>query len=130
MNRPMSLRRSELLCHSRLLLPVIEVLHVKSTSTPASGAKMKDVFDRFGFPGEIGSDNGTQFASSEFRSFAETRWLALMIYRDTVISATGHSPIQLLISRHVKTNLQRTEPTSLASDRCVKRVHHPAASTM
>ena len=32
-------------------------------------------------------------------------WLALMIYRDTVISATGHSPTQLLIGRHVKTNL-------------------------
>ena len=28
-----------------------------------------------------------------------------MIYRDTVISATGHSPTQLLIGRHVKTNL-------------------------
>ena len=32
-------------------------------------------------------------------------WLALMIYRDTVISANGHSPTQLLIGRHVKTNL-------------------------
>ena len=32
-------------------------------------------------------------------------WLALMIYRDTVISATGHSPTQLLIGQHVKTNL-------------------------
>ena len=28
-----------------------------------------------------------------------------MIYRDTVISATGNSPTQLLIGRHVKTNL-------------------------
>ena len=117
----------------------IEVLHVRSTTTAACVAKMKDVFARFGFPEEIVSDNGPQFASSEFRSFVESNrithttsspflpnangeaeravqtakrifrqrdpWLALMIYRDTVISATGHSPTQLLIGRHVKTNL-------------------------
>ena len=34
-----------------------------------------------------------------------TRGLALMLFRDTVISATGQSPTQLLIGRHVKTNL-------------------------
>ena len=117
----------------------IEVLHVKSTTTAACVAKMKDVFARFGFPEEIVSDNGPQFASSEFRSFVESNrithitsspflpnangeaeravqtakrilrqrdpWLALMIYRDTVILATAHSPTQLLIGRHVKTNL-------------------------
>ena len=117
----------------------IEVLHVRSTTTAACVAKMKDVFARFGFPEEIVSDNGPQFASSEFRSFVESNrithitsspflpnvngeaeravqtakrilrqrdpWLALMIYRDTVISATGHSPTQLLIGRHVKSNL-------------------------
>ena len=117
----------------------IEVLHVKSTTTAACVVKMMDVFARLGFPDEIESDNGPQFASSEFRSFVESNrithitsspflpnekgeaeravqtakrilcqrdpWLALMINRDTVISATGHSPTQLLIGRHVKTNL-------------------------
>ena len=123
----------------------IEVLHVRSTTTATCVAKMKDVFARFGFPEENVSDNGPQFASSEFRSFVESNrithitsspflpnangeaeravqtakrilrqrdpWLALMIYRDTVISATGHSsPTQLLVGRHVKTNLPT--PTS------------------
>ena len=117
----------------------IEVLAVKSTTTAACVAKMKNIFARFGFPEEIVSDNGPQFASSEFRSFVESKmithitsspflpnangevkravqtakrilrqrdpWLALLIYRDTVISATRHSPTQLLIGRHVKTNL-------------------------
>ena len=98
---------------------------------------MKDVFARFSFPEEIVSDNGPQFASSEFRSFVESNWithitsspflpnengeaeiavqtakrilrqrdpwLALLIYRDTVISVTGHSRTQLLIGRYVKT---------------------------
>ena len=50
----------------------IEVLHLKSTTTAACVAKMKDVFARFGFPEEIVSDNGPQFASSEFRSFVES----------------------------------------------------------
>ena len=100
---------------------------------------MKDVFARFGFPEEIVSDNGPQFASSEFRSFVESNWithitsspflhnangeaeravqtakrilrqrdpwLALLLYRDTVISAAGHSPTHLLIGWHVKPNL-------------------------
>ena len=41
-------------------------------------------------------------------------WLALLIYRGTVISATAHSPTQLLIGRHVKTNLP-TPPSALRS---------------
>ena len=119
-------------------------MYVKSTTTSACVAKMKDVFARFGFPQEIVSDNGPQFASSEFQSFVESNWithiisspflpnangeaeravqtakrilrqrdpwLALLIYRDMIISATGHSPTQLLIGRHVKTNLPT--PTS------------------
>ena len=90
----------------------IGLLNVKSTTTAECVAKMKDVFVRFGFPEEI---------VSEFRSFVESNWithtwcrflpnangdiqtakrilrqrdpwLALLIYRDTVISAPGHSP--------------------------------------
>lgn len=49
----------------------IEVLHVRSTTTAACLAKMKDVFARFGLPDEIVSDNGPQFVSSEFKSFTE-----------------------------------------------------------
>ena len=120
----------------------IEVLHAKSTTTTACVTNMKDLFARFGFPEEIMSDNGTQFAPSEFRSFVENNWitdttpslpnangeakgaaptakrilrhrdpwLALVIYRYTVISATGHSPTQLLIGRHVKTNIPSSPP--------------------
>ena len=41
----------------------IEVLHVNGTTAAAACvAKMKDVFARFGFPEEIVSDNGPQFA--------------------------------------------------------------------
>lgn len=38
--------------------------------------------------------------------------MALLIYRDTVMAATRHSPNQLLIGRHVKTNLP-TPPSAL-----------------
>ena len=128
----------------------IEVLDVKSTTTAACVAKMKDVFASFVYPEEIisVSNNDPQFASSEFRSFVESNWithissspflpkangeaeravqsakrilrqrdpwLALLIYRDTVISATEHRPTQLLIGRHVKTNLP-TPPSALRS---------------
>ena len=124
------------------------MLHVKSTTTAPCVAKMKDVFARFGFPDEIVSAKGPQFASSEFRSFVESNWithttstpflpnanreaeiavqtakrilcqrapwLALLIYTDTVISDTGHSPTQVLIGRHVKTYLP-TLPSNLRS---------------
>ena len=124
------------------------MFHIKSTPTSVCVTKMKDVFARFGFPEEIMSDNGLQFASSEFRSFVESNWithttsspflpnangeaeravqtakrilrqrdpwLTLLIYRDAVISATGQSPTQLLIGRHVKTNLP-TPPSAMRS---------------
>ena len=48
------------------------MLHLKSITTAACVAKMKDVSTRFGFPDEIVSDNGPQFASSEYRSFVES----------------------------------------------------------
>ena len=123
-------------------------MYIKSTITSACVANMKDVFAHFGVPQETVSDNGPQFASSEFRSFGESNWithitssqflpnangeaerevqtakrilrqrdpwLALLIYRDMIISATGHSPTQLLIGRHVKTNLP-TPPSALRS---------------
>ena len=41
-------------------------------------------------------------------------WLALLIYRNTIISAIGRSPTHLLVSRHVKTNLP-TPPSILRS---------------
>ena len=39
-------------------------------------------------------------------------WLGLMIYRDTVIAATGHSPSLLMLGRHIRTTLP-TLPAAL-----------------
>ena len=42
----------------------------------------------------------------------EDPWLGLMVYRDTVISATGCSPSQLVLGRHIRTILP-TLPSAL-----------------
>ena len=44
---------------------------MRSTTSAACLAKMKDVFARFGLPDEIVSDNGPQSVSSEFKSFTK-----------------------------------------------------------
>lgn len=124
----------------------IEILHVRVTSAAACIAKLKDSFARFGIPMELISDNGPQFASSDFKLFAkkygfthtttspylpnangeaeravqtakgilrqEDPWLGLLVYRDTVIAATGHSPSQLMLGRHIRTTLP-TLPSAL-----------------
>ena len=35
----------------------------------------------------------------------EDPWLAMLTYRDTVVQATGKSPAELIIGRHLRTKL-------------------------
>ena len=51
----------------------VEVRQLKSTSSNAVILQMKEVFSRQGTPCELVTDNGPQFASREFQSFA-TEW--------------------------------------------------------
>jgi transposase InsO family protein len=120
----------------------IEILEAKSTTSTAIISLMKSAFAHWGYPYQLVTDNGPQFASSEFREYCEMKaishitssphlpnsngmaeravqeakkilsqpdpWEALMIYRDTVNKVTGHSPSQLQILRHIRTNLPVT----------------------
>ena len=49
----------------------IEILHLKTTTSSAVIAKMKDVFARLGLPQKVFSDNGPQFVSEQFRQFVK-----------------------------------------------------------
>ena len=66
-------------------------MHVKSTTTAACVTKMKDVFVCFGFPEEIVSDSGPQFASSEFRSFVESNMITHITSSPFLPNANGEA---------------------------------------
>ena len=51
----------------------IEVERLRSTTSSTVTKTMKSLFERYGVPDMIISDNGPQFASAEFRAFA-TKW--------------------------------------------------------
>ncbi|XP_046554151.1 uncharacterized protein K02A2.6-like [Haliotis rubra] len=49
----------------------IEIAHLTNISSQQVIGKMKAMFARWGIPGEVLSDNGTQFLSEEFKKFAQ-----------------------------------------------------------
>ena len=50
----------------------VEVTRLSSSTSFAVIKAMKEIFARFGIPDELVSDNGPQFASSEFKKFADS----------------------------------------------------------
>ena len=49
----------------------IEISHLSSTTSAEVIARLKNIFSRHGIPDTVVSDNGPQFSSSEFKTFAE-----------------------------------------------------------
>ena len=88
----------------------IEVLHVKSTTKAACVANMKDVFARFGFPEEIVSDNGPQFASSEFRSFVESNMITHITLSPFLPNANGEADRVVQTAKQYFVNVTRGWP--------------------
>ena len=50
----------------------IEVAHLKTTTSRTVIKEMKEIFARYGIPDTVVSDNGPQFSSAEFATFAAT----------------------------------------------------------
>ncbi|XP_041364178.1 uncharacterized protein LOC121379596 [Gigantopelta aegis] len=112
----------------------LEITYLPEISSATVIAKRKNMFARWGIPEETVSDNGTQFMSAAFQSFAEQYnlyahfpqangqadsaveiakriveqqdpFLGLMTYRSTPISVTGVSLAQLMTGRQMRTNV-------------------------
>ena len=73
------------------------VVPMKSTTSAAVIAEMSRFFCDFGAPEELESDNGTQFASAEFRDFC--RQMAIK----QVTSSPEYAQSNGLVERHIQT---------------------------
>ena len=74
-----------------------EVIPMKSTSSAKTIEVLRNLFARFGIPDQIVSDNGPQFVSEEFRSFAKTNGIR------HITSAPYHPATNGLAERSVQT---------------------------
>ena len=74
-SRPVSVRRSELHCHGILLHAVDRGVARKEYHNSSVRGQYEGRLRRFWFSGRSRSDNGPQFASTEFRSFVERNWI-------------------------------------------------------
>ena len=65
-------------------------------------------------PGMPQSNGAAERAVETAKSLLATPdpWMAIMIYRDTLVAATGFSPAQLMLGRHMRSNLP-AHPTTL-----------------
>ena len=102
----MSLRRSELPCHGRLQRSEDCGVARKEYNNSSVRCQDEGRLRRFGFPEEIVSDNGPQFASSEFRSFVESNRITHITSSLFLPNANGEA------ERAVQTAKLKTNPSS------------------
>lgn len=80
-----------------------EVFEMSTTTTTKTISVLNHLFSRYGYPNQLVSDNGPQFASQEFKEFMKAT--GVTHYR----SAPYHPAIGREIKSHVKTSHQDRE---------------------
>ncbi|XP_018374455.1 PREDICTED: uncharacterized protein K02A2.6-like [Trachymyrmex cornetzi] len=85
-----------------------EVVHMTSTTTTKTVAKMKDIFGRHGIPERVRSDNGPQFSSQEYKEFARNFGFTSVTNSPRYPQSNGKVEAAV---KAVKRILKETEPT-------------------
>ena len=85
----------------------LEIKHLGSTSSAAVINKCRQVFATFGIPDEFHCDNGPQFVSGEFKSFADDYGFALTTSSPYFAQANGEAESAVKIAKNI---LSTTSP--------------------